>query len=95
MSTLSAKELTAPSSKPAPRTGADVVVETLEARGTTHVFGVSGAKIDKVFDRLLDSNIPDYFWTVTARLKSCPDTKQKKTQRGFLRETSYASIQKM
>src|ERR1700752_616572 len=38
-------------------TGADVVVETLEARGVTHVFGVPGAKIDKVFDRLRDSNI--------------------------------------
>jgi acetolactate synthase-1/2/3 large subunit len=57
MSTLSAKEMTAPSSKPVPRTGADVVVETLEARGTKHVLGVPGAKIDKVFDRLLDSNI--------------------------------------
>src|SRR6202034_2616764 len=40
-----------------PKTGADVVVETLEARGTKHVFGVPGAKIDKVFDRLLDSSI--------------------------------------
>jgi acetolactate synthase I/II/III large subunit len=40
-----------------PMTGADVVVETLEARGVKHVFGVSGAKIDKVFDRLLDSTI--------------------------------------
>jgi acetolactate synthase I/II/III large subunit len=38
-------------------TGADVIVETLEARGVTHVFGVPGAKIDKVFDRLLDSSI--------------------------------------
>src|SRR6201985_1279661 len=38
-------------------TGADVVVETLEARGVTHVFGVPGAKIDKVFDRLRDSSI--------------------------------------
>src|ERR1700722_8225072 len=57
MSTLSLKEMTVPSSKPASRTGADVVVETLEARGTKHIFGVSGAKIDKVFDRLLDSNI--------------------------------------
>ena len=27
-------------------TGADVVVETLEAQGVTHVFGVPGAKID-------------------------------------------------
>ena len=40
-----------------PRTGADIVVETLEQRGTTHVFGVPGAKIDKVFDRLVDSSI--------------------------------------
>jgi acetolactate synthase I/II/III large subunit len=38
-------------------TGADVVVETLEAHGVTHVFGVPGAKIDKVFDRLRDSKI--------------------------------------
>ena len=38
-------------------TGADVVVETLEAHGVTHVFGVPGAKIDKVFDRLKDSSI--------------------------------------
>ena len=38
-------------------TGADVIVETLEAHGVTHVFGVPGAKIDKVFDRLLDSSI--------------------------------------
>lgn len=37
--------------------GADVVVETLELRGVTHVFGVPGAKIDKLFDRLLDSPI--------------------------------------
>jgi acetolactate synthase-1/2/3 large subunit len=40
-----------------PVTGADVIVETLEARGVTHVFGVPGAKIDKVYDRLLDSSI--------------------------------------
>jgi len=39
------------------KTGSDVVVETLEAQGVTHVFGVPGAKIDKVFDRLRDSSI--------------------------------------
>jgi acetolactate synthase I/II/III large subunit len=39
------------------KTGADVVVETLEAQGVKHVFGVPGAKIDKVFDRLRDSSI--------------------------------------
>jgi acetolactate synthase I/II/III large subunit len=40
-----------------PLTGADVIVETLEARGVSHVFGVPGAKIDSVFNRLLQSNI--------------------------------------
>jgi len=39
------------------KTGADVIVESLESRGTTHVFGVPGAKIDRVFDRLRDSTI--------------------------------------
>jgi acetolactate synthase I/II/III large subunit len=38
-------------------TGADVVVRMLEERGTKYVFGVSGAKIDKLFDSLLDSTI--------------------------------------
>src|SRR5215469_714290 len=42
---------------PDKKTGADVVVETLEAHKVTHVFGVPGAKIDKVFDRFLDSSI--------------------------------------
>jgi acetolactate synthase I/II/III large subunit len=42
---------------PEKQSGADLVVETLEAHDVTHVFGVPGAKIDKVFDRLLDSNI--------------------------------------
>ena len=37
--------------------GADIVVKTLESRGVTHVFGVPGAKIDKVFDTLIDSSI--------------------------------------
>lgn len=39
------------------KTGADIVVESLEARGVTHVFGIPGAKIDRVFDRLRDSSI--------------------------------------
>jgi acetolactate synthase I/II/III large subunit len=38
-------------------TGADVVVRMLEERSTKYVFGVSGAKIDKVFDALHDSTI--------------------------------------
>ena len=43
--------------KRAELTGADVVVKTLESRGITHVFGVPGAKIDKVFNTLVDSSI--------------------------------------
>jgi acetolactate synthase I/II/III large subunit len=38
-------------------TGSDVVVRMLEARGTKYVFGVPGAKIDKVFDTLVESTI--------------------------------------
>src|SRR5271165_4375819 len=40
-----------------PKSGADVVVQTLQQRGVEYVFGVPGAKIDKVFDTLLDSKI--------------------------------------
>lgn len=40
-----------------PATGADVVVRMLEERGTKHIFGVPGGKIDKVFDTLQDSTI--------------------------------------
>jgi acetolactate synthase I/II/III large subunit len=38
-------------------TGADVVVRMLEVRGTKYVFGVPGAKIDKIFNTLVDSSI--------------------------------------
>jgi acetolactate synthase-1/2/3 large subunit len=38
-------------------TGADVVVKTLENRGIKWVFGIPGAKIDKVFNTLVDSSI--------------------------------------
>ena len=40
-----------------PRNGAEVVVRTLEARGVTHAFGIPGAKIDAVFNALVDSTI--------------------------------------
>jgi len=39
------------------RTGADIVVNTLEARGVKYVFGIPGAKIDAVFNALVDSSI--------------------------------------
>ena len=40
-----------------PQTGAELVVRTLESRGVTHVFGVPGARIDSVFNALVDSTI--------------------------------------
>jgi acetolactate synthase I/II/III large subunit len=41
----------------AAKTGAQVVVESLEKHGVKYVFGIPGAKIDKVFDTLEDSSI--------------------------------------
>jgi acetolactate synthase I/II/III large subunit len=38
-------------------TGAELLVRSLEAQGVEYVFGIPGAKIDKVFDTLLDSRI--------------------------------------
>ena len=46
---------TAPST--ATTTAADLLVRSLEAQGVEYVFGIPGAKIDKVFDALLDSKI--------------------------------------
>lgn len=43
--------------KSAVKTGADLLVESLEAQGVKQVFGIPGAKIDRVFDRLQDSPI--------------------------------------
>jgi acetolactate synthase-1/2/3 large subunit len=37
--------------------GAELVVRTLEKHGVTHVFGIPGAKIDAVFNALVDSTI--------------------------------------
>ena len=39
------------------KTGAELLVESLEAQGVKHVFGIPGAKVDKVFDSLRDSSI--------------------------------------
>jgi acetolactate synthase-1/2/3 large subunit len=39
------------------QTGAQLVVRALEAQGVSHVFGIPGAKIDAVFDSLVDSKI--------------------------------------
>ena len=37
--------------------GAQLVVRALEAQGVIHVFGIPGAKIDAVFNALVDSKI--------------------------------------
>jgi acetolactate synthase-1/2/3 large subunit len=42
---------------PSAKTGAQVVVDSLERQGVRHVFGIPGAKIDKVFDALASSSI--------------------------------------
>jgi acetolactate synthase-1/2/3 large subunit len=39
------------------KTGAQVVVESLEQQGVQHVFGIPGAKIDRVFEALASSKI--------------------------------------
>jgi acetolactate synthase-1/2/3 large subunit len=44
-------------SSKAAKTGAQVVVESLEKHGIQYVFGIPGAKIDKVFDALVSSPI--------------------------------------
>jgi acetolactate synthase I/II/III large subunit len=44
-------------SSKAAKTGAQVVVESLEKHGVQYVFGIPGAKIDKVFDALVSSPI--------------------------------------
>lgn len=37
--------------------GAEVLVNNLKAQGVTHIFGIPGAKVDRVFDALIDSGI--------------------------------------
>ena len=49
--------MSTPVTKPGPQTGAGLLVKSLEAQGVEYVFGIPGAKIDKVFDTLLDSTI--------------------------------------
>jgi acetolactate synthase-1/2/3 large subunit len=49
--------MTAGTAKESSQTGAALLVKSLENQGVEHIFGVPGAKIDKVFDTLLDSRI--------------------------------------
>src|ERR1700747_65118 len=50
-------KMTEPAKKLTPQSGAELLVRSLEAQGVKYVFGIPGAKIDKVFDTLLDSRI--------------------------------------
>ena len=43
--------------KRSPSSGADLLVKSLEAQGVEYIFGIPGAKVDKVFDTLVDSKI--------------------------------------
>ncbi|WP_334267591.1 acetolactate synthase AlsS [Edaphobacter sp. HDX4] len=49
--------MSTPVRKLSPRSGAELLVKSLEEQGIEYVFGIPGAKIDKVFDALLDSKI--------------------------------------
>src|ERR1700745_339541 len=49
--------MTKPCTAPGTRTGGERLVGSLEGQGVEYVFGIPGAKIDKVFDTLLDSRI--------------------------------------
>jgi acetolactate synthase-1/2/3 large subunit len=49
--------MSTPATSTRPQTGAELLVKNLEAQGVQYVFGIPGAKIDKVFDTLLDSRI--------------------------------------
>ena len=49
--------MSAVDTKPAPQTGAELLVKSLEAQGVEYIFGIPGGKVEKIFDTLLDSKI--------------------------------------
>jgi len=49
--------MTTVATKAGAQTGAELLVRSLEKQGVEYVFGIPGAKIDKVFDTLSDSKI--------------------------------------
>jgi acetolactate synthase-1/2/3 large subunit len=49
--------MSTPTTRAGEQTGAGLLVKNLEAQGVEYIFGIPGAKIDKVFDTLLDSSI--------------------------------------
>jgi acetolactate synthase I/II/III large subunit len=57
MSTTSKQATNQTTPATAVQTGAELLVKNLEAQGVEYVFGIPGAKIDKLFDTLVDSKI--------------------------------------
>jgi acetolactate synthase-1/2/3 large subunit len=57
MSTVLSKTNTTNPNAAATQSGAELLVKNLEAQGVEYIFGIPGAKIDKVFDTLVDSRI--------------------------------------
>lgn len=57
MSTAVSKKSTITPTEAVAQSGAELLVKNLEAQGIEHIFGIPGAKIDKVFDTLVDSKI--------------------------------------
>jgi acetolactate synthase I/II/III large subunit len=49
--------MTVTATKPAPQTGAQLLIKSLEAQGVECIFGIPGGKVDQVFDTLFDSKI--------------------------------------
>ena len=49
--------MSTPPAKVESETGASLLVKSLAAQGVEYIFGIPGAKIDKVFDTLVDSKI--------------------------------------
>ena len=49
--------MSTPATKLTAQSGAGLLVKSLEAQGVEYIFGIPGAKVDKVFDALLDSKI--------------------------------------
>lgn len=44
-------------SKPSNKNGAQLIAQQLESLGIKYIFGIPGAKIDRLFDAIEDTNI--------------------------------------
>ena len=69
-----------PTTAPGAWTGAELLVRSLEAQGVEYVFGIPGAKIDKVFDTL------DYLCAIDG------DGPRPQTRRSFLKSAAAAAV---